>query len=219
MAELYYTAITHDETNEIRYAEHFDDIVECEKRSRQLEAEARHLGFWKCYKGTEPVEAYLARINAKPLESEVPDEGDAKGAIESKFKAYTDRINAIAAKAGAKTISILTAPEIDDRDEARPLPNYALAEHEYESAKRVVDDFTEIVQKYQARADSLDEQATGTKSDQAPMNPALKVAADGARGELDQAKAKLYHAEKKLADKAAALEALKPKSKEGKKNA
>ncbi len=179
MSQFFYTAITHDETNEIQYAEHFEDEAEMQKRSRQLEAEARRLGPWKCYKGTEPVEAFLVRLNAKPRGKEIIEETDDKDAMLSKMTVFQMRVDDEAAKAGAKTVSVPTAPEIDDREiidhsnpgapvvvqAGRPLPEWALAQHEAEKAGQVLADATAHAAAAKAKAERINDLIFGTLPD------------------------------------------------------
>lgn len=207
MSQFYYTALFQPSTGAIEYPEHFEDKAERDKRARQLESEARVRGegpdLWKCYTGDEPVEAYLARVNAFQPGGEGED-------------TENNRIDALAAKAASKTTSVLTAPEVDDRAEARPLPAWAVAQHELESAQLVVDDYQAIVDQYTIRANALDEEASiGGKT-----TPHLRREAEGARTEVDQAAAKLYKAHTVLVEKQAAYDAVKPVApKEGKKHA
>src|SRR5690349_15717487 len=114
----YYTAMFRPTTGEIQFAEHFEDVKERDKRATQLEAEARRQSppdvygkptddAWYCYKGEVPCEVYLARIAVEPKEGEDQD-------------AFAKRIQA-AGDAVKKTTSVLTAPEVDDTAEARPV--------------------------------------------------------------------------------------------------
>lgn len=198
---FFYTAITHNETKEIRFAEHFTDKGEMLKRSKQLHIEAVKLGPWKCYAGSEPVEAFLVRLAAKPEGSEIIFETDDNEASSKKLEAFSARVDKEAAKAGAKTISVLTDPEIDDTQDARPLPDWAVAQHAMEAAAQALADAKQSAETLIKRAESMDDQANSTKADRGARNPALIAAADGARGEADSAKARLYHAEQDYAEK------------------
>lgn len=207
----YYTAITHNDTNEILYAEHFEDEGEMLKRSRQLEAEARRLGPWKCYTGTEPVEAFLARLTAKATDADTVKPDDSDNVRRSKFEAFSDRVDALAAKAGAKTISVLTAPEIDDSAECRPVPPLQLALSAVEVATQRVLDAKTGADALQKRADNLAEEAygTGAQSEPEERKQVLRRKAVDAQAEADNEKARLYHAEQDLAEKIQAVEGLR----------
>lgn len=199
--QFFYTAIFRPSSGEILtsvdgvpYAEHFVDEGEMRKRARQFEAHARSLGEvdpWVVYTGVEPVEAYWARATAEHPDGEGEDTAN-------------KRLDALAAKAAAKTVSVLTAPEIDDSQEARPLPTWAVAQAEVEKAERAVVDAKEAHVALQLRADNLAEEAyaTGAASDPEDVKMLKRRRAVNAQTEADQAKARLYHAEGDYAAKA-----------------
>jgi len=239
MAEFYYTAITHNETNEIQYAEHFEDETERNKRAVQLEGEARRLGPWKCYTGTEPVEAFIVRLTTKPTDAETVKEGDDKDTIQAKQNDYTARVDALAAKSGAKTVSVLTAPEIDDRDEARQLPDWAVAQTSVERAQQAVFDAQQGSGAAHKRADAIIDELYGTSKDrpdprvelsaiQAQYESEIKAVTENratkvnplspdharaisAQTEADQADARLYLAQQELTARQADYDKIKPK--------
>jgi hypothetical protein len=205
MPDLYYTAITRQTADgyEIAtetigdklytYAEHFEDEGEAKKRARQFESQARQMDAegetaHKVYTGTEPPEAFIVRLTWPAMtDSESRDE-------------YYAKMDTAAAKAGAKTISVLGEPEHDDSQENRPVPPVAMARSAVEVAEQAVKDAQAAVDKHQGRADTLAEEALsrGPKSATPDIKAELRRKADGAQDEADQAKARLYHAEQEL---------------------
>jgi len=215
--QFFYTAIFRPSTGEILtpFAEHFADEAEMLKRARQFEAHARSLGEddpWMVYSGVEPVEAYLDRLTIQPKEDESPE-------------SFQTRQNALAAKGAARTVSVLTAPEVDDSQEARPLPAWAVAQAEVEKAERFLIDAKEAHIALQKRADNLAEEAyaTGSQTDPEDVKALKRQRAVRAQAEADQAQARLYHAEGDYAAKAQTYAVLmdaeryKDQPKEGKK--
>lgn len=191
--QLFYTAITRqtDDGYEVAtekigdvtyvYAEHFVDEAEMRKRARQFEAQARQMDaagdrkYLAC-SGTEPPEALIVRLTTLPTDAETPKEGDDKDAAELKRMAYADRVDALAAKAGAKTVSRLTAPEVDDSQEARPVPALALARSAVEVAEQMVRDAQDGVDVAQAKFDAVAAEFLSTSPDKLPEAGALRDA-------------------------------------------
>lgn len=207
---FFYTAITHNETNEIRFAEHFVDEGEMIKRSKQLHIEAVNLGPWKMYAGNEPPEAFLIRLYAKPEGSEEPKEGDDKETLAKKWEAFSARVDKEAAKAGSKTISVLTVPEIDDTQELRQLPAWAIAQHAMEKSAQYVIDAKQASSVLNLRADNLADAAYSRDASSIPegqRKEAIRKALS-AQQEADYAKARLYHAEQDYAEKKAEFDRL-----------
>lgn len=217
MSQFFYTAITRQvgDTYEVAtekvgdvthvYAEHFVDEAEMRKRARQFEAQARMLdvkgdGSYKAYSGMEPVEAFIVRLTEPLTKDEEVPKGSTEEAYNASLAKYTARVDALAAKAGAKTVSVLTAPEVDDSQEARPVPAVALARSAVEVAEQAVIDAQAAVDKHQGRADTLAEEALsrGSKSATPDIKAELRRKADGAQDEAEQAKARLYHAQQEL---------------------
>jgi len=218
----YYTALFRPSTGEIQYAEHFEDESERDKRASQLEPEAARMSppdvdgeptedSWLCYSGPDPVEAELVRMGAKPTKDETVAEDDPKDVAIAKWQAFADRVAAEAAEAALKTTSILTAPEHDDRHEAREIPPLQLAMSAVEKATQAVLDAKQGTDALQLRADNLAAEAygTGAASEPEERKQALRRKAVDAQAEADNEKARLYHAEQDLAEKIKAVEGLK----------
>lgn len=221
MPELYYTAVIKDgkvftDADGFAYAEHFEDAAERDKRARQF-ASVCHAGpEFMLYQGTEPAESWIARQGFRvydPDGNETPD-------------AYHKAIDAHAAKAGDKTVSKLTAPEVDDSQEARPLPEWAIAQHTVDAAHQVLIDARAAVTVANKRAQDLADFANGPRSPESePMSKDqlafAREAANGAQIEADRAMGRMYHAEQDYSEKKAKYDSLAPaaKPKEGKKNA
>jgi hypothetical protein len=240
MSQFFYTAIFRPTTGEILCPEHFEAKSERDKRAKQLEVEARQLSSkhdedgtpapeaWLCYSGTDPVEAELVRMAAKPTKAEEVLETDDKETAIAKWKAYTERVAAEAAKAAFKTTSMLTEPEVDDSQEARELPAWAVAQHAVEAAELAVRDAQDGVDAAQKRFDDISARIFSKEPDRpaavaehaewekrtllagAPGAEA-RVAYDdrrqavAAQTEVDQQKARLYRAEENLKEKQAIL--------------
>lgn len=167
MPNLHYTAIIHDDTHAIEFAEHYADEAEAVKRCAQLAKEAQTRGPWKSWQGTEPPEAFVLRQVTVKGEAEDQD-------------AYDARLDALIAK--VVTASVLTDPEVDDTEEARPLPPVAVARAELETAEQFLADCREHVAAVERRID-------------AHLTAGNRQLAESAAGELDAAKSRLYHAE------------------------
>jgi len=221
MPDLYYTAITVQtgdtysvatetigegkDAREFVYAEHFESESDMHKRARQFETQARQMDApngdaHKVYSGTEPPEAFIARLTFRGFEpdDESPDD-------------FNKELDAACKAAGAKTVSVLTAPELDDTQENRPLPPLALALSAVEAAEQAVMDAQAGVDQLQTRADDLAEAAKSTDPDGPgpEAKAALAQKARGALAEVDQARARLYHAQNDLEAKQKAVEELK----------
>ena len=170
----YYTAIIRDSDHKIEFAEHFEDKAECQKRSIQLNQEAHQRGEvdpWKSWEGEEPPEVFIARLKAK--------EGD--------------DVEALVTKAALKSVSVLTAPELDDSKECRPVPSLSLALSAVEAAQQSVLDGEQGISAIMRRLEGVE----------------LGIKAAAMRTELDMAEARLYHAQQDLLDKLAAVEGLR----------
>jgi len=206
----FYTAIFRPTTGEVLrevngdvtivMAEHFADEVERNKRAKQFEAHARSLGEadpWMVYTGVRPLEWSLAF--AKYLEDHPMGAGVDQDA--------RDKIMADATKAAdkVKSVSILTDPEVDDSQDARTLPAWAIAQHEVEAAEQAVKDAQAGHDAIKARADQMDAAAYSTRPDRGPIEAGARQRADSARQEAEQAQARLYHAQENLKAKKAAL--------------
>lgn len=164
MSQFFYTAIFRPTTGEVLRednflaAEHFADEAERNKRAKQFETHARSLGEvdpWMVYSGQVPVEVYLARSAV------APKEGEEQADWAARVQAAGDKVT--------KTVSVLTAPEVDDSelvdhsDPANPvvirpgreLPAWALAQHAVEAAELAVRDAQDGVDSAQKRADEI----------------------------------------------------------------
>jgi hypothetical protein len=192
MSELFYTAIIQANTNAIEFAEHFDDEAERDKRARQLQGECIGRGEadgWRVYTGDKPVEWTLAFADYLTKHPQTADmEQSERDKIMANASAFADK---------AKTVSIKAEPEIDDRDEARPLPAWAVAEHEQATALITLADAKATSDAATAKADELDSLAAKTKG-----NSDLRAEANAARATAEQAAAILYRAEQDYQAKA-----------------
>jgi len=214
MSQFFYTALFRPSTGEIQYAEHFEDEAERDKRAKQLEPEARRMSppdvdgkptedAWLCYVSDKPVEwtqAFTQYLMDHPQDADM-------------VQAERDKIHAqaVAVADKAKTTSVLTDPEVDDRHEARGLPPLAVALSAVEKATQAVLDAKQGADALQKRADNLAEQAYGIGASSEPeeRKQVLRRKAVDAQAEADNEKARLYHAEQDLADKIKAVEGLK----------
>ena len=104
---MFYTVVVRG--SEIQYPEHFVEKKDCDDRAGQLERYAASLGgepkdWWLCYKGEEPYEAYLAHVAFSEAHAK-----DDPVMTQEALQAGMDN-----AASKAKTVSVLTAPPIDD---------------------------------------------------------------------------------------------------------
>lgn len=219
MPELYYTAVIKDgkvfvDENGLVYAEHFEDAAERDKRARQFSSACLDGTGNLLYQGTRAPEAALATAQYL-VDHPQTEDMDQK----ARDKIMTDALIA-GDRAGDKTVSKLTAPEIDDSDEKRGLPDWAIAQHEVEAATQAVIDAKAAVEAKTRTADALVEAAKKPRDADSPAMTGEQIAAQvheahakasGALTEVDRATGALYLAEQDLAAKIAAYEKIKPK--------
>jgi hypothetical protein len=232
--QFFYTAIFRPSTGEVlrddhlTYAEHFVDEAEMRKRAKQFESHARSLGEdapWMVYMGKESFERNRARedFRAYDPDAETPEQ-------------FYKEMDAEVAKI-TKTASILTAPEVDDSQEARPLPAWAVAQADVERAELAVKDAQDGVDEAQKRADAIIDRVFSTSPDRPAAVAAhaewetktlmsgapgadLKVAYDDRRQAVaasltvDQQKGRLYLAQEDLKAKREVYDALKAEADE-----
>lgn len=196
---MIYVAIANKE-RKIEYAEHFEDEDEARKRFRQLAGECSGRGStWAPYSGTEPIEAYFARFDAKEGQD----------------------VEALAKKAASTSKSVKGQPEVDDRHEARPLPEWAVAQHEEERVELLWKDAEASANAHDKKAADLEAFAAKIEIEMAGIfRPrkekdavkAAKAAALGARLEANEAATKAYRIKVELLNKQDEAKKLRPKT-------